>query len=130
LLFTNDTALINLLTHPENKVEKVYRVDINRPLNNEELNILRKGVEIEGGKTLPAGIFVKSKKINGMTLKMVITEGKKRQIRQMIEAVGARVTYLKRLQFGPLKLKDLPVGRWRLLEPAEMKALLSLKKGK
>jgi len=70
--------LINLLTHPENKVEKVYRVDINRPLNNEELNILRKGVEIEGGKTLPAGIFVKSKKINGMTLKMVITEGKKK----------------------------------------------------
>lgn len=130
LLFTNDTALINLLTHPENKVEKVYRVDINRPLNNEELNILRKGVEIEGGKTLPAGIFVKSRKTNGMTLKMVITEGKKRQIRQMIEAVGARVTYLKRLQFGPLKLKDLPVGRWRLLEPAEVKALLSLKKEK
>jgi 23S rRNA pseudouridine2605 synthase len=48
----------------------------------------------------------------------------------MIEAVGAKVTYLKRLQFGPLKLKDLPVGRWRLLEPGEVKALLSLKKEK
>jgi 23S rRNA pseudouridine2605 synthase len=95
-----------------------------------ELNMLRKGVEIEGGKTLPAGIFVKSKNANGMTLKIVITEGRKRQIRQMIEAVGAKVTYLKRLQFGPLKLKDLPVGRWRLLEPGEVKALLSLKKEK
>jgi len=130
LLFTNDTALINLLTRPENKVEKVYRVDINRRLNNAELNTLRNGVEIEGGKTLPAGVYVKTQSPDRMSLKVVITEGKKRQIRQMIEAIGAKVTYLKRLQFGPLQLKDLPVGRWRLLEPAEIKALLYLKKDK
>ncbi|MEN6445868.1 MAG: pseudouridine synthase [Candidatus Cloacimonas sp.] len=128
LLFTNDTALINLLTYPENKVEKVYRADINRSLTDTELNILRKGVEIESGKTKSAGVYVKSRSADGMSLKIVITEGKKRQIRQMIEAVGAEVKYLKRLQFGPLKLKDLPVGRWRLLEPAEVKSLLYLKR--
>jgi pseudouridine synthase len=65
-----------------------------------------------------------------MSLKVVITEGRKRQIRQMIEAIGAKVTYLKRLQFGPIKLKDLPVGKWRLLEPEEVKALLYLKNDK
>ena len=130
LLFTNDTAMINLLTRPENKVDKVYKVDINRRLNNAELNTLRNGVEIEGGKTLPAGVYVKAQSPDTMSLKIVITEGRKRQIRQMIEAIGAKVTYLKRLQFGPLQLKDLPVGRWRLLEPAEIKALLYLKKDK
>ena len=130
LLFTNDTILINMLTHPKNKVEKVYRVDINRPLTNKELNILRNGVEIEGGRTLPAGVFVKTQNAEGMSLKIVITEGRKRQIRQMIEAIDAQVTYLKRLQFGPLKLKKLPVGSWRFLEPAEIQSLLYLKKGK
>jgi 23S rRNA pseudouridine2605 synthase len=63
-----------------------------------------------------------------MSLKVVITEGRKRQIRQMMEAVGAKVRSLKRLQFGPLKLKDLPTGRWRKLEPGEVRALFAQKK--
>ena len=130
LLFTNDTILINMLTHHKNKVEKVYRVDINRSLTNRELNILRNGVEIEGGKTLPAGVFVKAQNIEGMSLKIIISEGRKRQIRQMIEAVDAQVTYLKRLQFGPIKLKKLPVGSWRFLDSAEIQSLLYIKKGK
>ncbi len=126
LLFTNDTALINLLTHPSHKVEKVYKVDINKPLRKSELDKLRTGVEIEEGKTQPAGVYVKQESETSMTLKLVITEGRKRQIRQMVEAVGAKVKSLKRLQFGPLKLKDLPVGRWRLLEPMEVRALFGV----
>jgi pseudouridine synthase len=101
LLFTNDTALINLLTHPNYKVEKVYKVDIDRPLRKKELDALRRGVEIEGGLTMPAGIYVKSETETSMSLKVVITEGRKRQIRQMMEAVGAKVRSLKRLQFAP-----------------------------
>jgi 23S rRNA pseudouridine2605 synthase len=123
LLMTNDGEMINKLTHPSHKVEKVYKVDINRNLGKRELDSLRKGVQIEGGQTQPAGVFVKSSTENSMTLKMVITEGRKRQIRQMVEAVGARVTHLKRLQFGPLVLKDLPVGRWRYLTPGEIRSL-------
>lgn len=125
LLFTNDTALINLLTHPSYKVEKVYKVDIDRPLRKRELDLLRSGVEIEGGITHRAGVFVKEEGEGSMSLKIVISEGRKRQIRQMIEAVGAKVRKLKRLQFGPLKLKDLPTGRWRYLEPGEVRALFS-----
>ncbi len=128
LLLTNDTALINLLTHPNYKVEKVYKVDIDRPLRKKELDALRRGVEIEGGLTMPAGIYVKSETETSMSLKVVITEGRKRQIRQMMEAVGAKVRSLKRLQFGPLKLKDLPTGRWRKLEPGEVRALFAQKK--
>ncbi len=127
LLFTNDTALINLLTHPNYKVEKMYKVDIDRPLRKRELDKLRNGIEIEGGITHKAGVFVKEEDESSMSLKMVITEGRKRQIRKMIEAVGAKVRRLRRMQFGPLMLKDLPSGRWRPLEPGEVRALFSEK---
>ncbi|MBW6513860.1 MAG: rRNA pseudouridine synthase [Candidatus Syntrophosphaera sp.] len=123
LLLTNDGDMINRLTHPTHKVEKVYRVEINRRLGKKELDALRAGVRIEGGITHSAGVYVKSSTESGMTLKLVITEGRKRQIRQMVEAVGAKVLRLKRLQFGPLLLKDLPTGRWRLLTAAELRAL-------
>lgn len=125
LLFTNDTALINLLTHPSHKVEKVYRVGIEGVLNKKALDLLRSGVEIEGGITLPAGVYVKTTGEGSMTLKIVITEGRKRQIRQMIEAVGGKVRSLKRVQFGPIMLKDLPLGRWRALDTMEVRALFS-----
>ncbi len=123
LLITNDGDLIQSLTHPTRKIEKVYRVEINRHLNRKELQDLRQGVHIEGGITHPAGVFVKNEAGQGMTLKMVITEGRKRQIRQMIEAVGAKVLHLKRMQFGTLMLKDLPLGRWRYLSSTEVRSL-------
>jgi len=80
-------------------------------------------VEIEGGRTQSAAVFVKNETEKGMSLKIIITEGRKRQIRQMIEAVGAKVTMLKRLQFGPLYLGNLPIGRWRPLTPQEVRSL-------
>ena len=123
LLFTNDGDLVNRLTHPTFKVEKVYKADIDCKLTRHQLEMLRTGVEIEGGKTRPAGVFVKTETDGSMTLKVIITEGKKRQIRLMVEAVGAHVRNLRRLQFGPLKIKDLPIGRWRMLTPGEVKAL-------
>ena len=123
LLLTNDGELLNLLTHPSSKIEKVYKVRINRRLSKKELNTLRQGVPIEGGKTQSAGVFVKNSSDNAMTLKIVLTEGKKREIRQMIEAVGAKVLSLRRVQFANLILKDLPIGRWRYLTRAEIKAL-------
>ncbi|PKN80871.1 MAG: ribosomal large subunit pseudouridine synthase B [Candidatus Cloacimonetes bacterium HGW-Cloacimonetes-1] len=123
LLITNDGDLINKLTHPKSKVEKVYKVDISPRLNGYQLEQLRRGVEIDGGKTYPAGVFVKKDADNKMTLKMVITEGKKRQIRLMIETVGAKVHNLKRLQFGPLKLGKLEPGMWRPLTVYEVRDL-------
>lgn len=123
LLLTNDGELINGLTHPTHKIEKVYKVQINRRLSKNELDALRNGVRIEGGMTHSAGVYVKSSTETGMILKVVLTEGRKRQIRQMVESVGAKVLHLRRLQFGSLLLKDLPLGRWRPLTPAEVRGL-------
>ncbi|HPF08865.1 MAG: pseudouridine synthase [Candidatus Cloacimonetes bacterium] len=123
LLFTNDGVLIKQLTHPSHKVEKSYRVVIDRKLSRSALKQLREGVVIDGGLTQSAGVFVKSESAQEMQLKIVIKEGRKRQIRQMIEAVGAKVVSLKRLQFGSLQLKDLPVGRWRPLSRSEINSL-------
>ncbi|HRY83899.1 MAG TPA: pseudouridine synthase, partial [Candidatus Cloacimonadota bacterium] len=67
LLFTNDGDLVNRLTHPTFKVEKVYKADIDRKLSRNQLELLRTGVEIEGGKTRSAGVFVKSETDNAMT---------------------------------------------------------------
>ena len=117
LLLTNDGELINRLTHPNFKVEKVYKVDVSPRLSRNSITQLREGVPIEGGMTLPAGVYVKSEHEGGMSLKIVIREGRKRQIRQMVEAVGGKVHSLKRLQFGPLMLKNLAPGTWRPLTP-------------
>lgn len=123
LFFCSEGDLINKLTHPSYEVEKVYKVIIFGRLNKEKLEQLRHGVMIEGGLSKSAGVFVKEVSAEESELKLVISEGRKRQIRQMIEAVGARVKSLKRMQFGPLKLKDLPSGRWRILSKSEINSL-------
>ncbi len=127
LLLTNDGDMIQSLSHPRMKIEKVYRVDVNSTLDRNQLEQLRSGVMIEGRKTLSAGVFVKKTENGKSTLKIVITEGRKRQIRLMIEAVNARVLSLRRLQFGPLKLGDLLPGEWRLLNRGEIIALQKIK---
>ncbi len=126
LLLTNDGELINKLTHPSFRVEKVYKAVIAPPISKKSIQMLRQGVPIQAGTTQPAGVYVKGRKENSMVLKIVIHEGRKRQIRQMIEAVGSKVMQLKRLQFGPIMLKNLPLGHWRPLTPGEIKSLKSI----
>lgn len=123
LLFCNDGVLIKRLTHPSHKVEKVYRVEIEPKLSRTAIEKLRQGVLIEGEPTQSAGVYIKTQSETGMTLKIVISEGRKRQIRLMIEAVGSKVKSLKRIQFGPLYIKELPIGRWRPLSAVEIRAL-------
>lgn len=123
LLFSSDGDLINKLTHPSYEVEKVYKVIVFGRISKDKLEQLRQGVMIEGGISKAAGVYIKESSAEESELKLVISEGRKRQIRQMIEAVGARVKSLKRLQFGPLKLKELPSGRWRLLSKSEINSL-------
>lgn len=123
LLLSNDGELIKRLTHPSHKVEKVYRVWVEPKLKRSAILALRDGVEIEGGKTQSAQVFVKSENEDSMLLKITITEGRKRQVRHMIEAVGGKVKSLRRVQFGPIILGDLPLGRWRPLLIPEVRAL-------
>ena len=123
LFFTSDGDLINRMCHPSFGVEKSYRVEIDKVLSKDDLTRLREGLRITGGLTQPAGIFVNERFEGGSVLKVEITEGRKRQIRQMFRAVGAEVKKLKRLQFGSLQLRDLPLGRWRYLTEHEIRAL-------
>jgi 23S rRNA pseudouridine2605 synthase len=125
LILTNDGDLANEITHPRYKLEKVYKVEIQGKLTKEDIEILRKGVEIEGFKTQTARVFLKSHVGDRFVLRITLREGKKRQIRRMIEAVGCKVQHLKRLQIGDISLEKLPVGMWRFLKPAE---IISLKR--
>jgi 23S rRNA pseudouridine2605 synthase len=127
LLMTNDGDLVQALTHPTKKVEKTYRVEVDLPLYKNQIEDLRKGVVINGYRTKSAGIFVKNNKPGNVVLKVIISEGKNRQIRKMLEAVDRRVFNLRRIQIGEIELGKLPLGMWRLCSRSEVNYLLSLK---
>lgn len=120
LLLTNDGNLHLQLTHPSFDHEKEYLVTVAQPISSTDLNLLEKGIRILGSKTRPARI----KRINTTKFKMVLMEGKNRQIRRMIRKVGNRVTELKRIRVANIRLGRLPEGKWRYLDETEKKKLL------
>jgi len=119
ILLTNDGALANRLTHPRYGIERTYRVRLRRPATESQLRRLRRGVELEDGPTQPA----KVRRTSPRVLEVTIAEGRNRQVRRMVEAVGNEVAALKRTSFGPLRLGTLPEGRARKLRPPEVKRL-------
>ncbi len=127
LILTNDGDLAAKLLHPRFKIPKVYEVRVNSTLGEKELAEFRQGIEIEGKKTAPAKIKELSIKVGAKqrVYEVVLKEGRKRQIRKMFEALGHKVTDLKRVQFGPIKLTQLKEGQWRKLTKQE---LISLRK--
>lgn len=123
LLLTNDGELTFKLTHPGKEVEKEYYAQILGHLNSDKLKQLRRGVDIGGYITAPAIIEESESEGELTTYKVIIKEGKKRQIRKMFEAVGFTVLYLKRERIGNLSLGDLETGQWRYLSPSELENL-------
>jgi 23S rRNA pseudouridine2605 synthase len=122
ILLTNQGELAHRLTHPRFEVEKTYRVVVaGQSVRDSELRALREGVELEDGRTAPAGV----RRISADTIEITIHEGRKRQVKRMCEAVGHPVKRLERVRFGPLALGDLPRGRWRKLTDAEVAALMA-----
>jgi 23S rRNA pseudouridine2605 synthase len=123
ILLTNDGELADRLTHPRYGVKKVYRAKI-RParLSPRSLEALREGVELEDGRTAPAQV---RQPVPGV-LELTIREGRKRQVRRMVEAVGHRVVELERVAFGPLGLRGLEPGKSRRLTKAEVERLRRL----
>ena len=126
LLLTSDGDFANKIIHPRYKLPKVYKVKIKGVLSEDKIQRLRDGVMISGKITQPALVKVKSKSADSSVLRITIFEGRKRQIRYMIQKVNSEVLELKRLQIGELKLDNLPVGMWRVLKPKEVISLKML----
>jgi 23S rRNA pseudouridine2605 synthase len=120
LILTNDGALAQLLAHPSHAVDKEYVAEVEGgtpPAG--ALRQLRQGVELDDGLTAPAGVGVLAPGV----LRLVIHEGRNRQVRRMCEAVGHPVVRLVRTRIGPLRDTALAPGRWRPLTAAEVRAL-------
>ncbi|HSP15738.1 MAG TPA: pseudouridine synthase [Thermoanaerobaculia bacterium] len=123
LLMTNDTAFAEGITNPDFKVPKTYQVKASRHLTDDELDRLRRGIELRDGPTKPAKI-TRLREPGGRTVfEMTITEGRNRQVRRMVEALDAKVLKLVRVAIGPIRIGDLQIGKARELTPAELNAL-------
>lgn len=123
LLLTNDGDLMNRLLHPSFEIKKSYLTRVSNFVTDEEIRSLRKGVMIDGRLTSPAEVRMIRHDAFSTELLITIHEGRNRQVRKMIEAVGHQVVRLKRVRFGPVELGDLPSGMWRKLTEAEIAKL-------
>lgn len=126
LLLTNDGELTQRLLHPSKEVEKVYLARVSNELTLAEVQRLRHGVMINGRLTSPAKVRIIKKEAFATVVLISIHEGRNRQVRKMVEAVGHQVVQLRRVQFGPLQLGELERGMWRRLTPDEVKKLKEL----
>lgn len=119
LLLTADGALAHRLTHPRYHVEKVYEATIEGELTDAALTRLRRGVDLDDGRTAPADVV----RLASGVIRIAIHEGRNRQVRRMFEAVGCRVRRLRRVAVGPVRLGDLREGAVRPLSAVEERAL-------
>lgn len=127
LFFTNDGDLALALTHPRHLVEKVYQVTVSGVPSTQSIHQLTKGILLEDGLTAPAKVEIEAKKNGNAILRITIKEGRKRQVKRMMQAVGHPVLQLHRIAMGPLWLNDLKLGQWRKPSENELKELIALK---
>jgi len=123
LILTNDGELTNHLIHPRYHVDKVYRLKINGQASEAQLKALRNGVFLDDGITSPAKASILKIKGRASELKMIIHEGRNRQIRRMCETVGIHLLELQRTKFGPISLGELKEGEYRALTEKEISLL-------
>ena len=123
LLLTNDTDLAERVTNPDAHVPKTYQVKTSRVMTDAELHALRDGVTLRDGPTRPALVRRLNDTSRHTLLEIALTEGRNRQVRRMVEAVGARVVTLTRVKIGPVALGSLPPGSWRRLTGTELRRL-------
>ncbi len=120
LLMTNDGDFAHRILHPSHEIQKTYIAWVEGHPNRGAIQRLRKGIEIEGGITAAAQVRQIERREGESRFKVVIHEGKKRQIRRMFHAVGHDVLHLKRIGVGSLTLGRLPIGKYRPLTPSEI----------
>ncbi len=122
LLLTNDGDFANRLMHPSHEIEKTYLVWVSGWQEGCEER-LAQPIEIGGRMTQPAKVRLLNRKEDVALFEFIIHEGRNRQLRRLCEGAGLRVTRLKRVAEGPLRLGELPVGAWRMLSQEELEAL-------
>ncbi len=123
LLLTNDGELADKMMHPSHEVNKAYLALVDGVVSMDEVRRLRSGVELDGRLTSPASVRVMKLEENRTHLLVTIHEGRNRQVRRMLDAVGHQVLALRRVQFGPLVLGSMKRGEWRRLTDEEVRAL-------
>ncbi len=123
ILLTNDGDLANGLTHPRFGIEKTYLVRVAGGVTHEEVDRIRRGVRLADGMARVARMRIKSKDKKSTWLEMVLDEGRNREIRRLLAAVGHKVLQLRRVAMGPVRLGDLPSGAYRPLRKEEVRKL-------
>ncbi|PIY95944.1 MAG: 23S rRNA pseudouridine synthase F [Candidatus Kerfeldbacteria bacterium CG_4_10_14_0_8_um_filter_42_10] len=121
ILLTNDGTIVNKILKGRHKIEKEYLVGVDKSLTPDFINSLKKGVLMDGYKTMPAEV----NRLADKEFSIVLNEGKNRQIRRMCEEFGYNVLKLKRVRIGNIELNGLSVGRYRKLENEEIEKLLN-----
>jgi 23S rRNA pseudouridine2605 synthase len=125
LLLTNDGELAHRLAHPRYGVPKVYEADVEGRPSRDSLDALRGGIELDDGMTAPADVRVVSTSRRRSRIELTLHEGRNRQVRRMLEAVGHPVLRLHRSRYAGLDLDDVAEGQWRALTPREVAAVRS-----
>ncbi|MGA2715951.1 MAG: pseudouridine synthase [Bryobacteraceae bacterium] len=128
LILTNDTQFAERLTNPDHKIAKTYLVKCADLISDDVLDRLRQGVELSDGMTRPA--VVKRVRDSGKYshIEIQITEGRNRQVRRMIEAIGSKVLKLVRTGIGPIEISGLKIGTWRPLAEREIDMLSGVRR--
>lgn len=116
LLLTNDGQLTYRLTHPSFHVEKVYSIKFVKPLHPRQLDLIAKGVDVDGRKVIIDELVI----LNNKKISLTIHEGRKRIIRRMCGKIGLNVAELRRLRIGPVAVGKLAEGKWRKLKASEI----------
>lgn len=126
LILTNDGDFVYKVTHPKHEITKTYTVTLRGIIQNDAVEKLRNGVEIDDYVTRPAKVKIlkTDEEKNISRLEITIHEGKNRQVRKMCEAVGSKVIALHRSKIGDIGVKDLKLGTWRYLNDFEVKKIL------
>ncbi len=123
LILTNDGELANAILHPRNKIPKTYRVKIDGVLEDKDIKKLERGIKLEDGLTAPAKVKTVRKLEANSWIDITIYEGRKRQVRRMLERVGHPVSKLIRIRINGLSLGNLKPGEYRYLSPEEIEKL-------
>lgn len=123
LFLTNDGEFAHLLMHPSHHVPKIYRAEVDGVPDRDDIRRLREGIDLDDGRTAPAGASIVERRPGRAVVEITLREGRKRQVRRMLSAVGHPVRMLTRVAYGPVALGKLAEGAVRALRDEEVRAL-------